>query len=105
MTAAGDTPLDEAVALSAAMLESARAQDWITVANLEAARSALLHDALEGCARPSAEALAAALPKILDCDRALIALGEAARTEISATLLQFRHGQRARTAYSENGQD
>ena len=103
--AAVETPLDEALALSAAMLEAARAQDWIAVANLEAARSALLRDALEGSARPSAAELATALPKILDCDRALIELGEAARTEISAKLLEFRQGQRARVAYSDSGPD
>ena len=87
------------------MLESARAQDWIAVANLEVARSALLRQALEVADRPSVEVLAAALPRILECDRALLALGEGARTEISAKLLEFRQGRRAHAAYSDGGRD
>ena len=104
-TAAGETPLDEALALSTAMLESARAQDWIAVANLEVARSALLRQALEAADRPPAEVLAVVLPKILECDRELLALGEAARTDVSAKLLEFRQGRRAHAAYSDSGQD
>jgi hypothetical protein len=103
MTTTTGSPFDELLALSAAMLESARAQDWVTVANLETTRNVLLHALLDGESRPAAALLVEVLPKILASDRAVIALGEAARAATAGKLLEFRHGQRARRAYADHG--
>lgn len=100
-----ESPLDEVLALSAAMLNSARQQDWASVANLESTRNVILHAALDGPRRPSATILAEVLPKILESDRAVIALGEAVRSELAGKLLQFRQGHRARSAYSDHSGD
>ena len=99
------SPLDEVLTLSAAMLESARQQDWAGVANLESTRNVLLHAVLDGPQRPSAAVLADVLPKILESDRAVIALGEVVRGELAGKLLQFRQGHRARSAYSDHSSD
>lgn len=100
-----ESPLDEVLTLSAAMLESARRQDWAAVANLESTRNVILHAVLDGQQRPSAALLAEVLPKILESDRAVIALGEAVRGELAGKLLQFRQGHRARSAYSDHSGD
>jgi len=102
---AAESPLDEVLALSAAMLESARGQDWASVANLESTRNVLLHAVLDGPQRPPAAVLADVLPKILESDRAVIALGESVRSELAGKLLQFRQGHRARSAYSDHAGD
>jgi hypothetical protein len=100
-----DASLDEVLTLSAAMLESARQQDWASVANLESTRNVILHAMLDGLQRPSATILAEVLPKILESDRAVIALGESVRSELAGKLLQFRQGRRARSAYSDHNGD
>lgn len=102
---AAESPLDEVLMLSAAMLESARQQDWASVANFESTRNVILHAVLDGPQRPSVAILAEVLPKILESDRAVIALGEAVRGEIAGKLLQFRQGHRARSAYSDHSSD
>lgn len=102
---ATETPLDEVLALSAAMLESARGQDWVGVANLESTRNVILHAVLDGPQRPSAAVLAEVLPKILESDRIVIALGQTVHRELAGKLLQFRQGRRARSAYSDHSGD
>lgn len=97
----GETPLDEILALSAAMLDAARGQDWVGVANLEVARDALLKAVFEGTERPAPETLAAVTQQVLESDRELIALGEQARGEFAAALSELRQVRRAQTAYSE----
>lgn len=98
-----ESPLDEVLALSAAMLESARAQNWAAVANLEATRASLLRTAFENRSGHSPEQLARAAQQILDSDRELIGLGERARGALATELTQLRHGRRAQQAYSETG--
>ena len=98
-------PHAEILSLCEAMLASAHEQDWIAVANLEAARSALLNNLLEGQPPVSVEWQAEVLPRILDYDRELLRLGESAHTELSGKIIQFRHGQRAQTAYADAGCD
>jgi Flagellar protein FliT len=98
-----ESPLDEVLALSAAMLESARAQDWVAVANLEAARASLLRAAFEDRSLHAPEQLARAAQQILDSDREVIGLGERARGALAGELTQLRHGRRAHQAYSETG--
>jgi hypothetical protein len=105
MTDATATPLDEILALSEAMLAGARAQDWVTVANLEAARGALLRALFEGDSRPAPDALAAAAQRLLESDRVLLALGEAARRELSGELARLRQGRAAHAAYADGGHD
>lgn len=99
----GQPPLDEILALSATMLDCAREQDWIGVANLEVTRDALLKAVFEGMERPSPEALTAVAQRVLESDRELIALGERARGEFAAALGQVRQGRRVQAAYSESG--
>ena len=96
-------PLDEILALSASMLEAARAQDWVGVANLEVARDALLKAVFEGTDRPAPETLTAVAQRLLESDRELIELGEQARGEFAAALGQMRQARRAQAAYSETG--
>lgn len=100
-----ENPLDEVLSLCEAMLASAREQDWVTVANLEVTRSSLLHHLLESEHQPAAESLASALPRILECDRELLRLGEPAHAELAGKILQFRQGQRALSAYGDAGDD
>lgn len=100
-----DNPLDEILSLCEAMLASAREQDWVTVANLEAARSVLLNTLLEGPQRPVPEFLAGIFQRIVDYDRELLHLGESAHAELSGQILQFRQGRRAQTAYSDAGSE
>jgi hypothetical protein len=98
----GETPLDEILVLSDAMLGCAREQDWAGVANLEVTRDALLKTVFEGTERPSPEALTAVVRQVLESDRELIALGEQARGEFAAALGQMRQGLRAQAAYSDS---
>ena len=97
------TPLDEILALSASMLEAARGQDWVGVANLEVTRDALLKAVFGGADRPAPEALTAVARQLLESDRELIELGEQARGEFVAALGEMRQGRRAQTAYFETG--
>jgi len=99
-----DTTLGEILTLTAGMLEHARAQDWATVANLEATRASLLRAAFEDRSGHSAEQLARAAQQILDSDRELIGLGQRARGALAGELARLRHGQRAHQAYSETGE-
>jgi hypothetical protein len=94
-------PLAEIGALNAAMLDGARRQDWIDVANLEAARAALLKGLFESGARPEPQALARTLEQVLAHDRELLALAEPARARIGGELVQFQQARRARTAYTD----
>lgn len=100
-----ESSLDEVLSLCEAMLASAHEHDWVTVANLEATRSRLLHSLFEGEHRPSPEFLAAGLPRVLEYDRELLKLGEPAHAELAGTILQFRQGRRAQSAYGDAGSD
>lgn len=99
------SPLDEVRSLTRAMLEGAHAQDWVTVANLESVRAALLREVFEGAAHPSPEQLAAVAREVLDSDSVLIALGEQARDGVSTELAQLRQSRKLRSAYAENGSE
>jgi hypothetical protein len=90
-------------ALGQAMLAGASEGDWVTVANLEAVRAAVLRELLEGAARPVPEVLAPLIEEVLAGDRAILALAEPARERASAEILAFRHGRRAQAAYAETG--
>lgn len=96
-----EAPLDEILTLSAAMLEAAREQDWIAVANLDVTRDALLKTVFEGMRRPAPAALAVVVQQVLAFDRQLMALGEQARSEFASALDGMRQGRRAQAAYSE----
>lgn len=98
-----ENPQEEILSLCEAMLASAHEQDWVAVANLEAVRGALLNNLLDGQQPASLEWQAEVLPRILDCNRELLRLGESAHTELSGKIIQFRHGQRAQTAYTNAG--
>jgi hypothetical protein len=100
-----DAELAEILALSATMLDAARDQDWVTVANLESARGALLRAVLEGGARPAAETVATVLQQVLAADRELIALGESAHAAMAGQLGALRRGRSARSAYLDSGHD
>jgi Flagellar protein FliT len=102
VTGAGN-PLEEVLSLCEAMLASAREQDWVTVANLEATRGVLLNNVLADQPQPLPEWLARSYSRILDCDRELMKLGEVAHVELAGKILQFRHSQRAQAAYSDAG--
>lgn len=97
--------LAEILSLSAAMLEAARGQDWVAVANLESARGALLRGLLEGGERPAVEVLAAVLRQVLETDRDLIALGESAHAALAGELAGLKRGRSARSAYLDSGRD
>ena len=87
------------------MLAGARAQDWVTVANLEATRAAVLRELLDGDARPQPQVLAPLIEEVLAGDREILALAEPARERMSAEILAFRQGRRAQAAYAETGSE
>jgi len=97
-----NTGLDEVLSLTAAMLDSARSQDWATVANLEAARAVLLHEVFEQSGQYAPEQLANLARQVLDLDHELIALGTQARDVVAGELNQLRQVRRAHDAYSEH---
>ena len=97
-----NTGLGEVLALTAAMLDSARAQDWVTVANLEAARAVLLHEVFEQSGQYTPEQLADLARQVLELDQELIALGTQARDVVAGELNQLRQVRRAHDAYSEH---
>lgn len=99
------SPVEEIHALTGAMLEAARARDWVTVANLETTRAVLLREVFEGGARPSPEQLASTARQVLDSDRELIALGEQARDGVSAELALLRQSRKAQSAYTTSGSE
>ncbi|HWR88594.1 MAG TPA: flagellar protein FliT [Acidiferrobacterales bacterium] len=98
----GDTGLGEVLSLTAAMLDSARTQDWVTVANLEATRAVLLHAVFEQSGQHTPARLAGLARQVLDLDRELIALGTQARDAVAGELTQLRQVRRAHAAYSEH---
>jgi hypothetical protein len=92
---------EEVLALCAAMQEAARTQDWAAAANLEAARMSLLRTTLaESPDLLPAVDWSSLLERVQACDRALLVHGEAEHAQLSAQLLQFRLGARARSAYA-----
>ena len=97
-----DTGLDEVLSLTAAMLDSARSQDWVTVANLEATRAVLLHEVFGQSGRHTPEQLADLARRVLDLDQELIAIGTQARDAVAGDLTQLRQVRRAHAAYSEH---
>lgn len=97
-----NTGLDEVLSLTAAMLDSARRQDWVTVANLEAPRAVLLHEVFEQGGQYTPEQLADLARQVLDLDQELIALGTQARDAVAGELTQLRQVRRAHDAYSEH---
>lgn len=106
----GETPIDAAAAtitelraLSQAMLAGARDGEWVTVANLETARAALLRELFEGASRPPPDMLAPLIEELLAGDRAILALAEPARERAGAEILSLNHGRRAQAAYAEAG--
>jgi hypothetical protein len=96
------TGLGEVLSLTAAMLDSARTQDWVTVANLEATRAVLLHEVFEQSGQHTPEQLAGLARQVLDLDHELISLGTQARDAVAGELTQLRQVRRAHEAYSEN---
>jgi hypothetical protein len=99
------TDLNELRSLTAAMLDSARTQDWASVANLEATRAVLLHAVFEQNGSYTPEQLAGLARQLLDWDRELIALGTQARDAVAGELVQLRQLRRAHDAYSEHDAD
>lgn len=99
------TAIAELRTLGAAMLAAAREHDWVTAANLEAVRAAVLRELLDGSACPRPEVLAPLIEEVLAGDRAILALAEPAREHASAEILSFRHGRRAQAAYAETGSE
>jgi hypothetical protein len=97
-----NTGLDEVLSLTAAMLDSARRQDWVTVANLEAPRAVLLHEVFEQSGQYTLEQLADLARQVLNLDQELIALGTQARDAVAGELTQLRQVRRAHDAYSEH---
>jgi hypothetical protein len=96
------TGLSEVVSLTAAMLDSARTQDWASVANLEAARAVLLHAVFEQNGQYTPEQLSGLARQLLDSDRELIDLGTQARDAVTGALTELRQLRRAHQAYSEH---
>jgi hypothetical protein len=99
------TGLNEVLSLTTAMLDSARSQDWASVANLEATRAVLLHEVFEQNGHYSPEQLAGLAQQLLVSDRELIHLGTQARDAVADQLTQLRQLRRAHNAYSENDAD
>jgi hypothetical protein len=97
-----NTGLYEVLSLTAAMLDSARAQDWVTVANLEAPRAVLLHAVFEQSGQYTPAQLADLARQVLVLDQELIALGTQARDTVAGELNQLRQLRRAHDAYSEH---
>lgn len=97
-----NTGLGEVLSLTAAMLDSARTQDWAAVANLEATRAVLLHEVFEQGWQYTPEQLADLAKQVLDLDQELIALGTQAREAVAGELNQLRQVRRAHDAYSEH---
>lgn len=98
-----NTGLGEVLSLTTAMLDSARSQDWVTVANLEATRAVLLHEVFEQDGQYTPGQLADLARQVLDLDHELIALGTQARDAVAGELTQLRQVRRAHDAYSEHG--
>jgi len=98
----GNADQDEVLKLTAAMLDSARAQDWVTVANLEAARAVLLHGVFEQDGQHAPEHLAVLARQVLDLDQELIALGTQARDAVAGELGQLRQSRQAHAAYTDH---
>jgi hypothetical protein len=94
--------LSEVQSLTDAMLDSARTQDWASVANLEATRAVLLHAVFEQNGQYTPEQLAALAQQLLDSDRELIDLSTQARDAVAGTLTELRQLRRAHDAYSEH---
>lgn len=88
-------------ALGQAMLAGARTHDWVTVANLEAVRTVVLRELLDGSARPQPEVLVPLIEEVLAGDREILALAAPARERMSAEILGFRQARRAQAAYTE----
>jgi hypothetical protein len=99
------TGLSELLSLTVAMLDSARAQDWASVANLEATRAVLLHEVFEQNGQYTPEQLADLAQQLLVSDRELINLGTQARAAIADKLTETRQLRRAHDAYSEHDAD
>ena len=97
-----DTSLGEVLSLTAAMLDSARSQDWVTVANLEATRAVLLHAVFEQGGQHTPAQLAGLARQVLDLDQELIALGTQARDAVAGDLTQLRQVRRAHAAYAQH---
>jgi len=94
--------VSEIQSLTAAMLDSARTQDWASVANLEATRAVLLRAVFEQNGQHTPEQLAELAQLLLDADRELIDLGTQARDAVAGALTELRQLRRAHDAYSKH---
>lgn len=93
--------LETALELTERMLETARAQDWERLTDLEAARRQHLQEAFTGkVSGAEAPAFAALAQQILALDRELIAAGEQERVTLGEALARLESGRRAKRAYA-----
>ncbi|MDH4134434.1 MAG: flagellar protein FliT [Gammaproteobacteria bacterium] len=92
--------LDDIHSMNDAMLAAARMEDWVAVANLEAARRHLLVAAVEGRTHSDTVELAEILRQTLESDRLLLELGAQAQAAIGSQLGLFQRGRQAQAAYT-----
>lgn len=86
--------------LTGAMLESARAEDWIALARGERERQELARDLFATPVPPDAAVtVAECIRQVLDLDTELLALTSAAREEAARAMQDVRHGQKALDTY------
>lgn len=91
--------LDQLIAISSAMLESARAQDWEPMIERQPERDALARAAFP---EPLVEASPEVLEKVravLDLDRQLVELGRRHRDALALKHLEFRRARKSARFY------
>ena len=94
--------IDEALALTHAMLASGAEGDWDRVIELEPARRERLHRAFQPGAGID-QGAAAKAREILALDKQLVAAGVAARDQVAGELAGMNKGRKAAKAYGSIG--
>lgn len=86
--------------LTQAMLEHARAQDWVALARHEYERQELARDLFATpVPQDAAATVAECIRQMLDLDTELLSLTSAARDEAAKAMQDVRHGQKALDTY------
>jgi hypothetical protein len=96
---ASQAALAAILTLTEQMLQNAREEDWITVADQEARRRQLLAAVFAAPEAFDALALKAMIRQVLDFDRDIMALVEAGRRALGGQIELLQQGQRATAAY------
>ncbi len=98
---APDALLADALRLSERMLAAARGRQWEQVAEMERLRAGVLQSCFGHDHRIQDRGLASrTIRKLLELDRAILALGRARRDQLATELDRLQQGRQASRAYA-----